>query len=431
MELPINRNRPTIMHIDLNSCFATVEQQANPLLRGKPLAVAAYDSPNGCIVSPSIEAKRCGIKTGMPVREGRLLCPELIVRTPDPEKYRDVHLKFCRLFREYSPAVTPKSIDEAVLDFSGTVHLEHNLIQVGREIKRRVRAEIGEWISCNIGIGTNRFLAKLAASLHKPDGLDEITHENLEGIYAENELLDLCGINTRYQARLNVHGIYTPLQLLQAPLHVLKGQVFRSINGYYWFLRVRGYEVDQVVFDRKSFGQQYALKRPTNDPEELSRILMKLCEKLGRRLRRAGHAAQGIHVACAYQDYSHWHQGKRVEDELYATLELYRKAQLLLNGRTGKEQVITHLGVSCYGLVPSNRAQPDLFEAGESRERRIALAADEINDRFGEFIITPAIMLGMEHMVLDRISYGNVKELEDLYAHETQTQADHPKASAP
>ncbi len=219
------------------------------------------------------------------------------------------------------------------------------------------------------------------------------------------------------------HGIYTPLQLLSAPLHVLKGQVFRSICGYYWFLRVRGYEVDQIVFDRKSFGQQYALKRPTNDPEELSRILMKLCEKLGRRLRRAGHAAQGIHVACAYRDYSHWHQGKQVGGELFATLELYRKAQWLLNGRTGKEQTVTHLGVSCYGLVPSNRAQPDLFEAGESRERRIAQAADTINDRYGEFVITPAIMLGMEQMVLDRVSFGNVRELEDLY--ETATSSTH------
>jgi len=416
MDMPINHNRPTIMHIDLNSCFATVEQQANPLLRGKPLAVAAYDSPNGCIVSPSIEAKRCGIKTGMPVREGRLLCPELIVRTPDPEKYRDVHRKFGRLFREYSPAVTPKSIDEAVIEFSGTVHLAHDLLRIGEEIKRRVRTEIGEWISCNIGISTNRFLAKLAASLHKPDGLDQITHENLEAIYAERELLDLCGINTRFQARLNVHGIYTPLQLLRAPLHVLKGQVFQSICGYYWFLRVRGYEVDQIVFDRKSFGQQYALKRPTNEPAELSRILMKLCEKLGRRLRHAGYAAQGIHVAVAYRDFSHWHQGKRVGGELFATRELYRKAQWLLNGRTGQEQTVTHLGVSCYGLVPSNRAQPDLFEAGEGKERRIAAALDEINDRYGEFVITPAIMLGMEQMVLDRISFGNVRELEDLYA---------------
>jgi hypothetical protein len=151
---------------------------------------------------------------------------------------------------------------------------------------------------------------------------------------------------------------------------VLKGQVFRSINsinGYSWFLRMRGYEVDQVVFDRKSFGQQYALKRPTNDPEELSRILMKLCEKLGRRLRRTGHAAQGIHVACAYRDSSHWHQGKQVGGELFATLELYRKAQLLLNGRAGKDQIITHLGVSCYGFVPSNRARKGSHGSAGSR----------------------------------------------------------------
>lgn len=99
---------------------------------------------------------------------------------------------------------------------------------------------------------------------------------------------------------------------------------------------------------------------------------MKLCEKLGRRwLRRAGYAAQGIHAVA--------HQGKRVSGELFATLELYRKTQWLLNGRTGKEQVITYLDVSCYGLVPSNRAQPDLFEAGESQEHRIAISADEIN----------------------------------------------------
>lgn len=100
------------------------------MLCGKPVAVVAYDSPNGCIVSPSIEAKRHGIKSGMPVREGRLLCPELIVRTPDPDKYRDVHLKFNRLFREYTPDVILKSIDEAVLDFSGTVHLDHNLMHL-------------------------------------------------------------------------------------------------------------------------------------------------------------------------------------------------------------------------------------------------------------------------------------------------------------
>ena len=180
MEMQINHNKPTLMHIDLNSCFATVEQQANPLLRGKPVAVAAYTSPAGCILAPSYEAKRLGIKVGMRVRDAKLLCKDLIVMMPDPPKYRDVHLKLRNLFREYSPHVVPKSIDEAVLDFKGTTSFARGLTNIGHEIKQRIRKEIGEWLSVNVGISTNRFLAKLAASLHKPDGLDVITSENIE-----------------------------------------------------------------------------------------------------------------------------------------------------------------------------------------------------------------------------------------------------------
>src|SRR5258705_921064 len=111
MPLPLNHNAPTIMFVDLNSAFATCEQQANPLLRGKPIVVAAYNSPNGCVVAPSIEAKRYGIKTGMTVRDARLLYPPVIVRTPDPDKYRVVHLQFRKNFRDSSPDVTRKSID--------------------------------------------------------------------------------------------------------------------------------------------------------------------------------------------------------------------------------------------------------------------------------------------------------------------------------
>src|ERR1700745_3310017 len=104
MPLALNKNNATIMHVDLNSCFATIEQQANPLLRGKPIVVAAYNSPNGCVVAPSIEAKRYGIKTGMTVRDARLLYPKVVVRTPDPAKYRAVHMMFRKIFRDYSPA---------------------------------------------------------------------------------------------------------------------------------------------------------------------------------------------------------------------------------------------------------------------------------------------------------------------------------------
>lgn len=414
METQINTKTPLIMHIDLNSCFASAEQQANPLLRGKPVAVAAYNSSRGCIVSPSIEAKRLGIKVGMRVEDGRQLCSDLIIRTPDPPKYRDIHLKFCRLFRQYTPSVVPKSIDEAVLDFSGTSILYHDLISVGREIKKRMRTEIGEWISCNIGIGPNRFLAKLAASLHKPDGLDLIDHRNLIDIYQQVKLIDLNGINIHFKSRLNAHGIFTPLDFFQASVEKLQKQVFRSITGQYWYLKLRGFETDNIEFGRKSFGQTYSLARQTADPVKLSPMLMKLCEKMGRRLRHAGFTASGIHLGILYTDREFWHQSKIFRTTLFTTQELFERTMLLFNFQS-QLKTVANLSVACFGLQPTGKEQLSLFETNQPRKRKLAMAVDQINDRFGEYVLTPALMMGMDELIIDRVAFGGVRELEELY----------------
>src|SRR3990172_5484383 len=156
MNTVFNPSASTVMHIDLNSCFATIEQQANPLLRGKPIAVAAYATSAGCILAPSIEAKRYGVKTGMRVKEGKLLCPSLIVLSPDPWKYRNVHVQLRRLLSEYTNDFVPKSIDEFVLNLEGypclvagsstsRVFCGASMRQVAREIKERIKREIGEW----------------------------------------------------------------------------------------------------------------------------------------------------------------------------------------------------------------------------------------------------------------------------------------------
>ena len=401
------------MHVDLNSCFATIEQQANPLLRGKPMVVAAYDTPNGCVVAPSIEAKQYGIKTGMTVRDARLLYPRVIVRMPDPEKYRYVHRMFRKIFQDYSPDVTPKSIDEAVIDLTHTLELfKGGVTDIGNEIKKRFRQEIGEWMQCSIGVSTNRFLAKLAASLHKPDGLDIIDHTNVLDIYKRVKLLDLNGINTRFQARLNAAGIFTPMEFYQAPLDLLKKQVFQSILGYYWYLRLRGHEIDAVDFKRKSFGNTYALQKQTNDPRELAKLLMKLCEKTGRRLRRARYSAQGVHVSCVFTDVSWWHIGRKFDVPVYTTRDIYVKALLLLNSSEYPKRV-RNLAVSVYDLIPSTNEQMELFS---SPMHAVSEAMDKINDRWGEFVITPALMMGMENIILDRIAFGGVKELEEMYA---------------
>jgi DNA polymerase IV len=413
MEIQINKNIPHILHIDLNSCFATAEQCVNPHLRGKPIVVCAYASPNGCVVAPSIEAKQYGIKTGMTLRDARLLYPNVIVRTPTPSLYRDIHMKFKKIFQDYSPDVTPKSIDEAVLDMSHTAKLFNgDLVGVGKEIKRRLRTEINEWMSCNVGIGTNRFLAKTAASLHKPDGLDVITHENLEDVYKSLKLTDLCGINTRFEARLNAYGIFTPLQFYNAPLQKLKKQVFRSILGYYWYLRLRGHEIDAVNFGRKSFGNSYALRDKTAEQAKLSRLLMKLCEKTGRRLRSHEYSAQGVAVWCLYTDGSYWHQSRKQEVPLYTTHDIFIKAMRLLN-KTEYKKKVANLAVTVYELIDTKSEQLEIFNMPT---HDVSDAADDMNDRYGEFTVIHALMAGMNDTILDRVAFGGVKDLEDLYA---------------
>lgn len=412
MDLPINREKPLIMHIDLNSCFATIEQQANPLLRGKPIAVAAYSTDSACILASSIESKRYGIKTGMRVYEGKRLYPNLIIRIPDPPKYRDVHLKFKKIFTTYSPEVFPRSIDEAVIDFKSVQHFYPDLIKVAKEIKRRMKQEIGEWIIASIGIATNRTLAKFAAGMDKPDGLLTIGHTNIQEIFKRAKLIDFPGINIRYEARLNAYGIYTPLDFLNATPQALGKQVFKSIVGWYWYKRLRGYEMDDVEWQTKTIGQQYALQKPTNKDSDLSRLLMKLCEKMGRRLRHANFFAHGIHIGCGFKDHTYWHHGEKVPEELHTTPELYKYSLSFLQ-RKPKQKIVSLLSVNCFNLTPSSYSQLGLFNENKLKWRKISNTLDRINDIYGEFSVAPATIMDMDKTILDRIAFGRIRELEN------------------
>jgi DNA polymerase-4 len=151
--------------------------------------------------------------------------------------------------------------------------------------------------------------------------------------------------------------------------------------------------------------------KQTNDPRELAKLLMKLCEKTGRRLRRAGYSAQGVHVACVYTDFSSWHTGRKVEIPVYTTQEIYLKALRLLN-QSGYPKQVRNLAVSVYDLIPHQSEQLKMFS---TKSHAVAEAMDRINDKYGEFVITPALMMGMRETILDRIAFGGVKELEELY----------------
>ena len=408
IRLDFNSSPSTIMHIDLNSCFATVEQQANPLLRGKPIAVAAYDTPNGCIVAPSVEAKKLGIKVGMRVKDGRLLCPDLLILSPDSDKYRAVHLALKRLLSNYTPSVTPKSIDEFVLDFAGTPAMRRGLLAVSREIKDRIKKEVGDYLTVSIGLGPNRFLAKTASNLHKPDGLDEINKDNFLEVYEGLTLTDLTGIARQNAIRLNSVGIYTVLDFFRADLRLLRA-AFRSVLGYYWFVRLRGWEVDDLDWGVKSFGHSYALPKFLTKPEELAPILAKLVEKLGFRMRGANFQAKGVHLGLLFKDSQYWHQGMSLGQPVSSSQDIYRVAYRLLS-HSPYHLPVRNLAVSCFDLSPRDTLQLGLFEDRLKKDNLIK-ALDDINDRWGSFVVTPARMANIPTAVPDRIGFGNIRGL--------------------
>jgi DNA polymerase-4 len=409
--LPFNPKPPTIMHIDMNSCFATVEQQANKMLRNRPIAVAAYKSLGGCIIAPSIEAKKLGIKVGMRVKEGKMIYPKLVVLEPDPWKYRNVHLKIKDILSTYTNDISPKSIDEFVIDLEGFPSMRKGIENVALEIKKRIKKEVGDYITVSIGIAPNRFLAKTAAGLKKPDGLDIINSENHLKIYSNLELPDLCGIKSNNTVRLNKAGIFSVLDFYNASARKLR-TAFNSIVGYYWYMRLRGWEPDDVISNRQSFGNSVALYENLKNPEELSPILMKLVEKMSRRMRRAGYTAHGVHVSLVYKTGSHWHQGKSIKEELFSPGDVYKIAHKILLRAPYREPVHI-IAVSCFNLKKSGTSQLDIFEKIQ-KKRELTKALDDISEKWGDFVITPAMMLDTKDIVKDRISFGGVKDLEDF-----------------
>lgn len=410
MNESLNTTTPLMMHVDLNSCFATVEQQSRPRLRGRPVVIVNRRTEHTSIVTASYEAKALGVKVGMRVRDAKLLAPGLIALESDPAKYRFVYHKMMDIMKSYSAHVTMKSIDEGVIDFhQATAAMRgRSLEAIGYEIKQRLKDEIGCAMRCNVGIGTNRFLAKTAAGLHKPDGLDIITHENLRATLETLKLTDLTGIAGRNEHRLNAVGIYTPLQFLDANVDTLHKMVFKSVLGDQWHQRLRGWEVDDVSHDMKTVGQQYVLEANNLSRADILQRLHHLCESVGSRLRSQNRVARGVFVYAKTYERGYWHARKIHELPFFSDSAIYNQARLLF---ASAPQHIKEIGINCYELCDDNDPQLSLFGDEVAREHRLIDAMDVINRRYGERVIHSADTLGTGRFVRQKIPFGSTRYL--------------------
>ncbi|MBI4355555.1 MAG: DNA polymerase IV [Candidatus Omnitrophica bacterium] len=406
----------TIFHIDMNAFFASVEQMRNPALRGKPVIVCGNPQSRTVVAACSYEAKAYGITNGMAVHEAKQRCPQAVLVGGDPVTYRDIAHHLFAIYEEFTPEVEVFSIDEAFLDMTGTAGVE----ETARAIKARIRQRYAT-LTCSVGIGPNKLIAKLASDLQKPDGLVRVRAGAIAALFERLPVESLCGVGPRLQARLNEMGIITCADLGRAPETILLKQfgiiglaLQRMGQGFDESPVLRFHAEDEV----KSMGHSYTLPRDTGDREAVGRVLLRLSEQVARRLRAEAYRGRTVHVVVRYQGFATFSRQRSLPDHLDDGLAIYRTARRLLDtfdpfdspvrARSGLRparlakpreaggaplptRAIRMVGVGVSTLMQYQRQLSFL----EDEERAVLLNhwLDRINDRFGDFTATRAACL--------------------------------------
>ncbi|PJJ75039.1 DNA polymerase-4 [Thermoflavifilum aggregans] len=411
-----------VMFVDMNSFFASCEQQMNYYLRGRPVGVCVYTGENGCVIAPSIEAKQRGVKTGMRLREAMQLCPELVPLESRPERYREFHIRIMEVLRRYAEEVIPKSIDEAVMDLRTYKLVYPDLIVLARQIKKDIREQVGEWLRCSIGIAPNAFLAKLGTELQKPDGLVMITPENIDQVLAGLSLTDLPGIGERMAQRLRKGGIHTPLELRHAsPYHLRR--VCQSIVGLHWHYRLNFAEVDIMDHPYKTMQAMRQISAAQRQRiQSLHDLLVALCMTLERRMVSQKVCCREVAVQFTYTYTRQWHQvirlPKPVQEGIWLLQAIRQRMEHFVRTHHCEPLIndqLTAMGVSVSDFVPEELVPLSLFEE-PLRRQNLLRAVYDIKDRFGPDKLIKAVELSDVQPMKDAIGFGSVK---DLHARKT------------
>ncbi|KKU81718.1 MAG: polymerase IV protein [Parcubacteria group bacterium GW2011_GWA2_47_8] len=342
---------PTYLHIDLNCFFASVEQQANPFLRGKPIGIVADPTGRyvrrGVLATASYPAKAKGVKSGMPAFQAKQLCPEIILIGGDGDKYEYISNCFNNIVRRYSDDVTQFSIDEAYMEVDSVRHLLGSPTTIAHNIKQAMREELGTCITCSIGIGPNRILAKLASDLQKPDGLVEITHENKFEVLRSVPLDALAGIGPKTRAHLEALGIVDFDDLYKADDLFLKNAF--GVWGINLKRVAQGHESGFFRYthnQQKSIGHSRTVNANMETLEQLKPLLKRLSSKVGQRARKHGLVGQTVHVQLKYWDFEHWGMQRKLGFGINDDSAIYKEALGLLVTHRQPTKPVRLVGVS-------------------------------------------------------------------------------------
>jgi len=370
------------LHLDMDAFFSSIEQLSNPNLAGKPVIVCGNPDSRSVVSTASYEARKYGLKSGMPIGQARKLCPNGVYVTGDPRKYVYTSVKILGLLREFTSQVEPFSVDEAFLEFEGMEAEE--AVRVARSIKRKIRDTMG--LTCSIGIGRNKITAKMASDIDKPDGLTVIEPEEFLGYFGDRDVGVLWGVGEKTTYKLHNIGITTVRELSRVPEDTL-----RTLFGEYGsYLKMTANGIDQSPLipyfqgvEPKSIGHEHTLCTDTSDRTRLLSCLIRLSEQVGRRMRKDGYVGDTVTVKIRFGDFRTITRQRKVDQYFDNDKQLYQIAKTLFLANY-EERDIRLLGVSVSGLAGRSMVMMDPIFPEDIRGEDCVRVVDSIRDRFGE-----------------------------------------------
>ncbi|MGB4042288.1 MAG: DNA polymerase IV [Thermacetogeniaceae bacterium] len=381
-----------ILLADMNSFFASVHQALDPELQGKAVIVAGDpEKRHGIVLAASFEAKKRGIKTGMGVWEARQRCPEGIFIKPQYHLYVDFSSRVLQIMGDFTPLVEPFSIDEAFMDVTGSQKLFGSPVEIAKQLKERIRREIG--ISCSIGIGHNKLLAKMAAGLQKPDGLTVITRENIPHLLWPLPVRELFGVGPRYEQHLHKLNIYTIGDLARYPAAILKKKF--GLYGEILWLSANGIDsspVDPDSLNRvKSIGQQITLPRDYKG-NEIKVVILELADLVAHRVRAGGYLGRTVSLTLKDTNFCWLSRMQTLKRPTDLAADISAAAFDLLQKHWSPHWPVRMVGVSLANLFPSQLEQTELF-GNRKKLRGIEKACDQVRERYGRTAVFRAVSL--------------------------------------
>lgn len=400
--------RLSTLFVDLNSYFASVEQQMRPHLRGRPVGIVAVDAETTCCLAASYEAKRHGVKTGTGVRDARKLCPDIVFVKARPHLYVEFHHKILAAADTVLPVHEVHSIDEFSCRLLGKERDAPEALRLGRAMKDAIRARVGPCMTCSVGIASSRFLAKIGSDMQKPDGLTLIDPCDMPRRLFGLKLQDLPGIGPRMDLRLRRKGLHTVEELCAKTEPELLA-LWESVVGSWWYRALRGEDLDWHSGIRRTVGHSHVLPPVHRDEEGSRAVLVRLIHKAAARTRALGYVTRRLTVAVRYLDQTKW-KDELVLPETSDTLTLVEQFARMWAEKPKPTAPPLKVSMVLSDLAPMTEANLALFEDARRREA-LSKTMDTVNEKFGRNSVYLASMHAARDSAPTRIAFNHIPDL--------------------